>query len=130
MLVPDGGLAVIRNEWDDSISWIAELKALTAEHAHRVERDRADEWRETLAATGLFSPLAEQVFPNPVRVSVETLHSRVASLSFVAMLDDAPRERLRDAVSDLVSKRGLVAADGLLDTPYRTHVVWCRRRDG
>jgi hypothetical protein len=26
----------------------------------------------------------------------------------------------------MVAERGLVAADGLLDTPYRTHVTWCR----
>jgi ubiquinone/menaquinone biosynthesis C-methylase UbiE len=129
VLVPGGGLAVIRNEWDESVGWIAELQALTAQHARRIERDRADEWRETLAATELFSPLEEQVFPNLVRVNVETLRSRVASLSFVAMLDDAPRDRLLDAVSDLASARGLVAADGFLDTPYRTHVVWCQRRE-
>jgi hypothetical protein len=40
---------------------------------------------------------------------------------------EAPRERLLDAVSEMVGNRGLVAADGLLDTPYRTYVVWCRR---
>jgi hypothetical protein len=27
----------------------------------------------------------------------------------------------------MVTERGLVAADGLLDTRYRTHVTWCRR---
>jgi hypothetical protein len=30
-------------------------------------------------------------------------------------------------LSDMVTERGLVAADGLLDTPYCTHVAWCRR---
>jgi SAM-dependent methyltransferase len=127
VLVPGGGLAVVRNEWDESVDWIAQMRALTARYSGRRERDRSDEWREVLGATGLFSPLSEQVFRNPVRVDPDTLRARIASLSFVALLDDEARGRLLDAVSDLVANRGLVAADGLLDTPYRTHVVWCRR---
>lgn len=127
VLVGGGGLGVVRNEWDESVDWIVEMRALTAEHAARIERDRSDDWREALGATGLFSPYREEAFPNPVRVSVETLRARIASLSFVALLDEAPREQLLDAVSEMVAKRGLVAADGLLDTPYRTHVTWCRR---
>lgn len=126
VLVEGGGLGVVRNEWDESVDWIVEMRALTAKHAARIERDRSDDWREALAATGLFSPYQEAVFPNAVRVSVATLRARIASLSFVALLDDAARERLLDEVSDLVTQRGLIAADGLLDTPYRTHVTWCR----
>ncbi|HEX3976704.1 MAG TPA: hypothetical protein VHW96_10590 [Solirubrobacteraceae bacterium] len=60
---------------------------------------------------------------------MDTLRARIASLSFVALLDEEPRERLLDAVADLVAERGLVAPDGRLDTPYRTHVTWCRRAD-
>ncbi len=129
VLVPGGGLGVVRNEWDETVDWIAEMRALTAEHAARVERDRSDEWREVLGATGLFSPLSEQVFPNPVRVDPDTLRARVASLSFVALLDDEARGRLLDAVSALVVGHDLLDDDGLLDTPYRTHITWCRRRE-
>jgi SAM-dependent methyltransferase len=127
VLSPGGGLGVVRNEWDESVAWIVEMRALTAQYSGRRERDRSDEWRDVLGTTGLFSPISEQVFPNPVRVDPDALRDRVASLSFVALLDDEPRERLLDAVSNLVAERGLVAADGLLDTPYRTHVTWCRR---
>jgi SAM-dependent methyltransferase len=127
VLAPGGGLGVVRNEWDESVDWIVELRALTAKHAARVERDRSDDWQEALSASGLFSPFEQQAFANPVRVSVDTLQARIASLSFVALLDDEPRAVLLDEVSRLVCDRGLVAADGLLDTPYRTYVVWCRR---
>jgi SAM-dependent methyltransferase len=127
VLVAGGGLGVVRNEWDESVDWIVEMRALTAKHASRVERDRSDDWREALGATGLFSPYEEAMFPNPVRVSIDTLRARIGSLSFVALLDEAPRRRLLDEVSDLVAERGLIAADGLIDTPYRTHITWCRR---
>jgi hypothetical protein len=43
-----------------------------------------------------------------------------------AVVDEQPRTELLDEVSRLVQDRGLIAADGMIDTPYRTHVVWCR----
>ena len=117
----------MRNEWDESVNWIVELRALTAKHTTRVERDRSDDWQEALRASGLFSPFEHQTFANPVRVSVETLRARIASLSFVALLDDEPRAR--------AAGRGL--APGLRPWPGRRrrpvghpashHVVWCRR---
>ena len=126
VLIPGGGLGVVRNEWDESVEWIVQMRALTAQHASRVERDRSDDWREALSATGLFSRYDEAMFPNRVRVSLDTLRARIGSLSFVALLADEPRRRLLDAVSDLVAERDLIAADGLIDTPYRTHITWCR----
>jgi hypothetical protein len=62
-----------------------------------------------------------------VQVDLETLQARVASLSYVAMMDGGARAQLLGAVSDLARERGLVAADGHLVTPYRTHALWCRR---
>jgi ubiquinone/menaquinone biosynthesis C-methylase UbiE len=128
-LVPGGGLAVVRNEWDESVPWVAELRALIAEHAGEPPHRHARGWRAALEATGLFTPLQEEVFAHPVAVDLKTLQARVASLSYVAMMDVNARRRLLDAVGDLARERGLVAADGHLVTPYRTHVVWCRRRE-
>ena len=34
-----------------------------------------------LGASGLFSPLSEQVFPNPVRIDPDMLRARIASLT-------------------------------------------------
>jgi SAM-dependent methyltransferase len=127
-LVPGGGLAVVRNEWDESVAWVVELRALIAEHAGQPPHRHARGWRTTLEATGLFTPLQEQVFAHPVEVDLETLQARVASLSYVAMMDGNARGRLLSAVSDLARERGLIGAHGRLVTPYRTHVLWCRRR--
>jgi ubiquinone/menaquinone biosynthesis C-methylase UbiE len=126
-LVPGGGLAVVRNEWDESVPWVVDLRALIAEHAGEPPHRHARGWRAALEATGRFTTLQEEVFPHPVEVDLETLQARVASLSYVAMMDGEARERLLGAVSDLAYERGLVGADGHLVTPYRTPVVWCRR---
>lgn len=127
VLVPGGGLSMIRNEWDESVPWVAELRSLTAEHAGQPPHRHPNNSGAALDATGLFSATQERVFANRVRVDSETLQDRMSSLSYVALLDAGPRRALRDAVARFVSERGLVDADGLLDTPYRTHVVWCRR---
>jgi hypothetical protein len=42
------------------------------------------------------------------------------------MLPGADRERLLDAVRRLVAERGIVGADGMIRTPYRTHVLYGR----
>ena len=128
-LVPGGGLAVVRNEWDESVPWVVDLRALIAEHAGEPPRRHARRWRAALEATGRFTALEEEIFAHPVQVDLVTLQARVASLSYVAMMDGGARGRLLDAVSDLAHAHGLVAADGHLVTPYRTLVVWCRRRE-
>lgn len=128
-LVPGGGLAVVRNEWDESVPWVVDLRALIAEHAGEPPHRHTRGWRAALEATGRFTALEEEVFAHPVQVDLATLQARVASLSYVAMMDGEARGRLLGAVSDLAHEHGLVTAEGHLVTPYRTHVVWCRRRE-
>jgi SAM-dependent methyltransferase len=129
-LVPGGGLGVVRNEWDESVPWVGDLRALIARHAGEPPHRHGRRWRAALEATGLFTPLEEEVFDHSVQVDVATLQARVASLSYVAMMEEEARTRLLDAVADLARERNLVAADGHLVTPYRTYAAWCRRRDG
>ena len=111
-LVPGGGLAVVRNEWDESVPWVVELRALIAEHAGEPPHRHARGWRSALEATGLFTPMREEVFAHPVEVDLESLQARVASLSYVAMMEGDARGHLLGAVADLARERGLVAADG------------------
>lgn len=97
----------------------AQVVAIDPVAGMREQLQRAVPGVEVLDGTAGRMPLDEG--------SADTLRARIASLSFVALLDDEPRGRLLDEVSALVAARDLVAADGLLDTPYRTHITWCRR---
>jgi SAM-dependent methyltransferase len=124
VLVPGGGLAIVRNEWDDSVPWVGEMRRLVARRTGEPVRSHNRRWRLELEATGRFGPLSERTVANPVRVDLATLRSRVASLSFVAMLPDVNREQLLDEVAALVSRHGAAAGDGTIETPYVTHVVW------
>jgi SAM-dependent methyltransferase len=126
VLVADGGLGIIRNEWDKTVPWVAAMYDLIREHAGDPPHRHRQGWRAALDATGRFAPLTEQVVPHPVDVDVETLVARVASLSYIAMLPVAERERLLDAVRRLVADREIAGPDGLITTPYRTHVLSTR----
>jgi SAM-dependent methyltransferase len=128
VLSGDGGLGIIRNEWDESVGWVAEMRALIARRAGEGPRRHGRDWREPLAATGLFTPLSERVVANPIRVDADTLAARIASMSYIAMMDDDRRTALLNDIGELVSARGVVGADGGIETPYDTHVLWCRRR--
>jgi hypothetical protein len=75
----------------------------------------------------LFTPLSERVMPNLLPGDLDTLLARVASLSFIAAMPAPPRERLLADVARLVDEQGIAAPDGSLETPYLTHVMWCRR---
>jgi SAM-dependent methyltransferase len=123
VLVAGGGLGIIRNEWDKSVDWVAAMYDLIRKHAGDPPHRHPRGWRAALDATGRFAPLTERVFPNPVEVDVEALAARVASLSYIAMLAAADRERLLDAVRRLVTERGIADAEGMISTPYRTHVL-------
>ncbi len=128
VLVTGGGLAVIRNEWDRSVGWVDELQRLVREQPGRSPRDPSGAWHQQLVATGLLTELVEEVVPNLARADLDTLVARVASLSFIAALPAAERERMLDDVRGLVESAGIVGPDGCLDTPYLTHVLWGRRR--
>jgi SAM-dependent methyltransferase len=129
VLVAGGGLAVIRNEWDQSVAWIDELQEIVRRQPGHAPSHPSVGWRQQLAATGLFSPLSEEVVPNPLRADMEMLRARVASLSFIAAMPAAERDQVLEQVRRLAQDRGAVGADGQIETPYLTHVVWCRRVD-
>lgn len=129
VLVAGGGLGVIRNEWDRSVPWVDELQQLVRQQRGHEPNHPSRDWRGQLQATGLFSAAAEREVPNLVSADLETLVARIASLSFIAAMDDPQREALLGQVRRLVQDRGVVQLDGTVPTPYRTH-VYCYRAAG
>lgn len=129
VLVPGGGLAVIRNEWDRTVPWVDALQRLVREQPGHAPRHPSSDWQARLQDTELFTPLSERVLPNLLPGDLDTLLARVASLSFIAAMPASPRQRLLAEVARLVDEQGIVAPDGSLETPYRTHVKWCRRAE-
>lgn len=126
VLVPGGGLGVIRNAWDRSAAWVRDLQSLIDER--RARPSRIDGWRERLEQTGRFSALHEKVIRHAVKSDRDALLARVSSISFIATLAPDERGQLLIEVSKILDRHVVGAPGTALVTPYKTHVVWARAR--
>ena len=126
VLVPDGGLGVTRNAWDQSVAWVGEVQSLI--DARRPKPSRIDGWRERLEQTERFTALSERVIRHVAEIGRDALPARVSSISFIAMLPADERAQLLIEVTELLDRHGVADPGTTLATPYETHVVWARRR--
>jgi ubiquinone/menaquinone biosynthesis C-methylase UbiE len=123
-----GGLGVIWNSWDESVPWVQRTQALVHEHVKDAPQQRTSSWAQRLAETELFTTLEQETFANVVRGDVDTLLARVASVSYIAALDEPEREQVLAGVRDVLATDPLTRNQAELAMPYTTHVTWCRRR--
>lgn len=118
-----GGFALVWNDRDDSVPWVAELSALTKWDDRPVPSYHEVDWAAAVAATSLFDLVETRRFRLEQRLDVETLVDRVLSTSYIAALpadeQDEVAEGVREVVADLVEPFVL---------PYRSDVFWCHRR--
>jgi SAM-dependent methyltransferase len=94
VLRPGGVLALLWNRRDGRDTLQGQITDLLEPHRGDVPAHRDGRWREVLRDSALFGPLREQTFANEQRVDADGLADRVGSISFVAAMDDAVRERL------------------------------------
>ena len=133
-LAPGAALALIWNARDEATPWVGDLTRLVEERTGGRPYDdhRERPWSEVVAEAGLFTPLVEQRFPNPVPTTVEGVIDRLRSTSFVAALDEADRERLladaRDLLAGYPDVVGSVEQPHEFDYPHDTVLYTCRTR--
>jgi hypothetical protein len=85
------------------------------------------EWRTLFPAEG-FSPLVERRMPHghtgpPEQVIVD----RIASISFIAALEDTERQRLLTRVRELIASAPALAGRSEVTFPYVTMAYHCAR---
>lgn len=127
VLRPGGGLGVIWNAWDESVPWVARVQAIVHEHVAGAPQHSSSSWSDELAATGLFTALQRATFPNLVRGGVDLLRARVASVSYISALEPAERERVLEAVAEVVAADPVTQGRPEFEMPYTTTVIWARR---
>lgn len=128
VLAPGGGLGVLRNQWDESLPWVARVQAVVHSHAGDAPRHDTSPWAERVAATGLFSAWSERSFPHVVIGDLDALLARVSSTSYISTLDEAERASVLDEVRAIVAASRAVDGRGALAMPYITHAAWCSAR--
>jgi SAM-dependent methyltransferase len=128
VLKPGGVLGLIWNVRDQSIDWIAELTRIMAPYEGDAPRYDKGEWRRVFPAPG-FGPLQEKSFAHAhVGSADRVIMDRVASVSFIAALDDATRRTVLDEVRTLIAATPALAGKAQVSAPYLTRAYWTLAR--
>jgi SAM-dependent methyltransferase len=117
VLRPGGGLALVWNVRDLADPLQARIQEILEPHGAGVGSHRSIDARALIDASGLFGPVETRSWRYEQRLSRAHLVDRIASVSYIAVLDP-------DARADVLS-RVLDAADGLpepISIPYTTDV--------
>jgi ubiquinone/menaquinone biosynthesis C-methylase UbiE len=120
VLKPDGLLALLWNRRIEEEPVNAAIEQLLEPYRAGTPTHRWDSWRGALEGTRLFGSLDEHEFANEQRLDAAGMEARVGSISFIATLDAAERERVLERARAL-------AGEGTVVVPYRTEVQLCRR---
>jgi SAM-dependent methyltransferase len=122
VLRPGGGLALIWNVRDLRDPLQTRIQEIISEHGAEVRSHRDIDPAGQVSASGLFGPVEERSWPYVQRLSRAHLVDRIASTSYIAVLDPDTRAE--------VLSRVLEAADGLpepIAIPYLTDVYIASR---
>ncbi len=120
VLRPGGGVGLLWNRQDLDVGMWERIEPIIA--PHRPPPRTA--WRAALEAAPWSGPLREKSFVHRHATTPEQLSGRVASLSWIAGLDDAVRS---DVVRHVAAAASELAVDGVLDVVERTEVVLTTR---
>jgi SAM-dependent methyltransferase len=107
VLRPGGALALVwnRRQMDDPLNQA--IEELIAPHRGHTSALRTGAWRGAFERTKLFGPLEERVFPNEQSLDADELVDRIASVSFIAALDEKERTKLLRAARALPGAAGV-----------------------
>jgi SAM-dependent methyltransferase len=111
---PGGRLAVIWNLRDDDDPLVASINEVIAPYVPP-EQGVDRPWREALEASPAFGELEQRTFPFEQLLQTDGLVDRVASISWIARLEDAEREGVLRRIRQLGSDRSAPVR-----IPYRT----------
>jgi SAM-dependent methyltransferase len=101
VLRPGGALALVwnRRRMDDPLNQA--INELIAPYRGHPSAFHTGAWRAAFDRTELFGPLEERVFPNDHVLDADGLVDRIASVSFIATLDEKKRMKVLHAVRAL-----------------------------
>jgi SAM-dependent methyltransferase len=128
VLAPGGRLGLVWNVRDRRAPWVAAFDALV----DAVDPDRPDhqtgKWRAPFERTTLFGPLAQRDVEHAQTLAPSGIVDRAATVSSIASLNEAERERVLDRFRELAATHPDVRGREHVTLPYVTKVYWAERR--
>lgn len=128
VLSQGGFLGFAWNVRDERVEWIAELTRIIDTHSGDTPRYRTGEWRRALLASAELDVLHEESYRHVVTCDRPKVLDRVASISFIAALDEKRHAGVLSQVNDLLDTHADTRGCAEYDMPHRTDVQWCRRK--
>ena len=127
VLKPGGRLGLVWNVRDESVDWVAELAGIMARHEHGAPRHESGQWRQAFAGAP-FTPLEELRLPHQqVGPPGEVIIGRCLSMSFIARLPEAKRNRVAAELQTLIDRHPALRGRETVAYPYRTCAYSCIR---
>jgi SAM-dependent methyltransferase len=120
VLAQGGGLGLLWNERDESVSWVDELSHAILWHQQR-PYDMATDFAPVVASGG-FLDVERKVFKHSQMMDRASLHQRVLSTSYIAVLDESEQDRILRGVDEIIKD-----FDESFELPYVT-TTYCARR--
>lgn len=128
VLRPGGALGLIWQARDRTRPWVERLDEIIDRADDGHPRFRTGAWREAFETGDLFEPLREAAFEHVQRGSPATIVERVASISYIAAMDEPRRAAVLDQVRGLLASNPETAGEAVVELPYRAHVFWTKAR--
>jgi SAM-dependent methyltransferase len=127
VLQPGGAVALIWNRRDERVAWVRELSRILDGRAGDAPRYRTGLWRRGFDANPAFAPLELETWPHRGAGGRGIVLARVASISFVAALEEEPRAQLLAEVADLLDAHADTRGRDDLSLPYVTELFTTQR---
>jgi SAM-dependent methyltransferase len=127
VLAPGGAVAVVWNRRDESVAWMREFTRIADAHAGDAPRYRDGHWRRGFDANPSFAPLEQRAWPHCGQAGRDVVLARAASMSFVAALDEEPRERLLAEFAQLLDTHPDTRGRDDVALPYVTELFTTRK---
>ncbi len=128
VLKPGGILGLIWNTKDASVPWVQSAFEIIEPYETDVPRFHTGTWREVFPAAG-FGPLREERFAHEHRGAPETvIVDRLLSVSFIAALSDAEREKVAAKLRTLIATDPALKGKDDIAAPYITMAFSLERR--
>jgi SAM-dependent methyltransferase len=127
VLRPGGAVALVWNRRDESVAWMRDFTEILDVQAGDAPRYRHGTWRRGFDDSPAFAPLELRTWPHRGAAGRDVIRARVASMSFVAALDDGPRTALLAQIDHLLDTHPDTAGRDDVAMPYVTELFTTRK---
>jgi len=127
VLRPGGAVALVWNRRDERVAWMRDLSRILDTRSGDAPRYRNGTWRRGFDGNPAFAPLELHTWPHRGAEGRDVVMARVASMSFVAALDDEPRATLLAQIEELVATHPDTRGREDVALPYVTELFTTRK---